>query len=84
MFDTPPLLLSKFHVNNSHLVALLGELTTKHWHIGNCNKQDNGGTYQRVDSKSLQFPLQLSQSNGMVSYLFFLASSLTPGCAHQI
>jgi hypothetical protein len=65
------LLFGKFHLNISHLVALLGERSPLYSQdVLNCDKQDDGRAYQTMNWETLEVSLQSPQHIGLAIYLF--------------
>jgi hypothetical protein len=61
----------KFHLNISHLVALLGKGSPLYSRdVLNCDKQDNGRAYRTMNWETLQASLQLPQHTGLAIYLY--------------
>jgi hypothetical protein len=66
-------LFGNFFLNISQLAEYLGDGSPlDYWDVLNCDKQDDGQTYQTMNWETLQASLQLPQHNGLAIYLFLL------------
>ncbi|KAI7944157.1 hypothetical protein MJO28_011685 [Puccinia striiformis f. sp. tritici] len=61
----------KFHLNISHLVALLGQSSPLYaGDVLNCDKQDDGRAYRTMNWETLEASLQSPQHTGLAIYLY--------------